>query len=410
MKSISQLVFLILLGSSCSLVFGAQGFETGVHGVLGIEGQSSSGASAVASVVGGVPSRVARVRSKLQGRFDFELGGKLQIVFDTDLLAYRESGRLRAEGSAAELKIGEAYASINPFGGGATVSLGRSYLKSAKSGTWSAIVPEREFDTRRELFPSPRGSDGIVARWSDGLDLSLGVFRNVDDRVGSGSKPRAYTKDDFTAYFARLGSYFGDLELGLLAANARGDGYKAGFDFSGLLGANWELFGELVRLSTSALPRPSAAGFAYDSTGNVSGVVGLRYLDTRDSFSVVAEYLQNSGGYTSEQLQVLTALAARGGAKLPYEIANAGLLQRRYVNLSLQQAFSLDRLKFSAGLLHSLDDGGARLVILLQSELSDDLSVTFVASRGFGGSNAEMVAFGTKQSFGLALRYHFRSP
>lgn len=403
-----QIACSITLVCSAQASLAARSLESGMHGFVGIEGQLNHGFAAAGLGLGEPASRSERLRTRLQGRADFDqVPAHGHAYFDADFVGVREHALARTQRSFGQLDLNEIYIDFTAQGRRPSVRLGRSHLKFARSTNWSSIVPERSFDTRREMFSNRRGSDGLLLRWPGDVEFTAGVLRNVDDRQGPRRPERLYTKDEFTTFFGRAAFYLGAVETAAMASNARGGGHKLGVDFSYLFGVHWECFGELTLQSVSSLPVASNRELVYAEKDRAAGLIGLRFTSSQDSLAASVEYLHNGGGYTQGQLQQVLVLLGQRAAALPEALVQAGIVQRRYFSASMQKSIWLDRLELSLGALHALDDHGSRLYTTLRWELSDQVSVHALFAHTLGGARSELLVLGSRRSAGVALRLHF---
>ncbi|NPU85451.1 MAG: hypothetical protein HPY65_13325 [Syntrophaceae bacterium] len=343
-------------------------------------------------------------RLQLEGSYEKGIA-RLYMRTNTD---YRRS----YTGETEKTSIYEGYGSLRPSAS-FKIDAGKKNLKWGKGYAWNpAAFLDRPKDPDDPELPM-EGYIVLTADWIRSFDgplktvsfspVVLPVHDHVNDEFGAAARINVAGK-------LYLLLYDTDIDLMVLADGSRTT--RFGFDFSRNWTSNFEIHGEFAWIRDHAKTRIDAAGSTETETYNAfSGLIGLRYLTTRDT-TIIAEYYHSGTGYTAEEMKGFYAFVNRGW-RTYLAGGSDGILQRAlltadgtygrpnpmrdYLYLRIVQKEPFDILYFTPALtvMANLNDGGYTVSPEAVYTRITNLELRLKASFLYGGPDSE---FGEKQN------------
>jgi hypothetical protein len=280
----------------------------------------------------------------------------------------------------------------------ANVELGKRTLRWGKGYAWSPVAfLERPKDPADPEL-AREGFVMVTAAWVrsfDGalqtLSLSAAVVpttTHLNADFGGGTQGR-HTNPVLKVYGLL---YDTDIDLIWAARGSRGP--RWGADFARNLGSRLELHGEWARVADAPRAVLAADALQVQTRTDDSALIGLRYLNERDTTFIVELY-RNGGGYTADELGAFydvvraspgnpasSQLAARAATQ-GYNRPNAA---QRYAYLRVSQKEPFDILDFTPSLsliANTGDHSGSLIPELLYTGIRNvELRARVVMNRG----------------------------
>jgi hypothetical protein len=343
-------------------------------------------------------------RLQLEGSYEKGIA-RLYVRTNTD---YRRSYL----GETENTSIYEGYGSLRPSPS-FKVDAGKKNLKWGKGYAWNPVAfLDRPKDPDDPELPL-EGYIVLAADWIRSFDgplktvsftpVLLPAYDHVNDGFGVPNRLNVAGKLYMLLYDT-------DIDLMGLADGSRTA--RLGFDFSRNWTTQLEVHGEFAWIRNHTRTWIDGTGVSYSDTYNaISGLVGLRYLTTRDT-TIIAEYYHSGMGYSAEEMKGFysfvdrgwnTYLGGGGDGLLRRALLTAegtyGRLNpmRDYLYLRLSQKEPFDILYFTPALtvMANLGDGGYTVSPEAAYTRITNLDLLLKANFLFGGPGSE---FGEKQN------------
>lgn len=325
-------------------------------------------------------------------------------------------------GEQHNLRFDEIFASYKPSPS-FTLDLGKTTLRWGKGYAWSPVGFVERFKDPQDPELAREGfamlSADVIRNFGGVLQtvaftpLLIPVFKDLNGDFGAPNHLNAA---------AKLYLLYRDTDIDFMMLGTGSRTQRFGADFSRNFGSNLEVHGEWAYVRAARHQVTDADGSVRsESLDGQSGLLGLRYLSSRETTTIV-EYYWNGFGYSPAQMRDFFALVDNGVARFRTS-GDDTLLQRaasvsqggygqpnpggRYLYLRVSQKEPFDILYFTPSFT-AIMNAGDRSYTVVPELMYTGITNLELRLRWFILSGAAQTEFGEKQnSRRLELRGRF---